>query len=187
MMTSTPSFLKFTYEDYLCFPDDGKQHELIDGEHYVTPAPLTKHQRIISNLHRLIGPFIHDQNLGIVFSAPTDVMLTELDVVQPDFLFISANRMDIVTEANIQAAPDLVVEILSEGNRKIDEVIKRKLYERHQVKEYWLIDPVLETVKRFQLQTNVFITPDLLSLEAHDILTSELFPDFSLPLSDLFV
>jgi len=187
MIIPTPSFLKFTYEDYLCFPDDGRRHELIDGEHYVTPAPLTKHQRILANLHRVIGPFVHEQHLGIVLSAPTDVVLSELDVVQPDFLFISAGRLDIVTEANIQEAPDLVVEVLSEGNRKTDEIIKRKLYEHHQVKEYWLIDPVLETVKRFRLQNNVFTTPALLSLEAHDILTSDLFPGFSLRLSDLFV
>lgn len=186
MMTSTPSSLKFTYEDYLCFPDDGKRHELIDGEHYVTPAPVTKHQRILANLHRLIGTFVHEQDLGVVFFAPTDVVLSELDVVQPDFLFISSSRLDIVTEANIQGVPDLMVEILSEGNRKTDEVIKRKLYERHQVKEYWLIDPVLETVKRFKLQKNTFTTPDLLSLEANNTLTSELIPDFPLRLSDLF-
>ena len=82
--------VKFTYEDYLAFPEDGKRHELIEGEHYITPAPLTKHQRIISNLHRVITPFVHERQLGSVFSAPTDVVFSAFDVVQPDFLFISS-------------------------------------------------------------------------------------------------
>ena len=140
-MATSHLALKFTYEDYLSFPEDGKRHELIDGEHFVTPAPLTKHQRILSNLHLLITAYVKQNALGSAFFAPTDVILSDTDVVQPDFLFISATRSAIITEANIQGPPDLAVEILSEGTRKTDEVIKRKLYERYGVEEYWVFYP----------------------------------------------
>ena len=75
--------IKFTYEDYLLFPDDGKRHELIDGDHFVTPSPTFQHQRVSLNLHRLIGGFVHDRGLGDMVAAPFDVVLSDLDVVQP--------------------------------------------------------------------------------------------------------
>lgn len=87
-MTTTPTTIKLTYEDYVCFPDDGKRHELIDGEHYVTPAPLTKHQRISMNLAAALHHHCQQAKAGQVFSAPTDVIFTETDVVQPDLLYI---------------------------------------------------------------------------------------------------
>ena len=148
-MISLPASLKFTYEEYLTFPEDGKRHELIAGDHYVTPAPLTKHQRIVAALHRIIGPFVHECALGTVLCAPVDVLLSQVDVVQPDFLFISTARSSIITERHIQGAPDLVVEILSDSTRNNDEGIKHTLYERAQVQEYWIIDPRSETVKVF--------------------------------------
>lgn len=121
--------VKFTYEDYLLFPDDGKRHELIDGEHYVTPSPSTKHQRISGNLLYFLKDHLRRTKAGRMFDAPMDVVLSDFDVVQPDLLFVSSARASIITEKNIQGAPDLVVEILSDGTRKTDEIIKRKLYE----------------------------------------------------------
>ncbi len=118
-MTTLPASLKFTYEEYCAFPEDRKRHELIDGDHYVTPAPLTKHQRIVANLHRLVGHVIHEKELGLVLSAPIDVLLSNVDVVQPDFLFVSKARLSIITKANIQGAPDLVVEIFQRVHVKM--------------------------------------------------------------------
>src|SRR5574342_874905 len=116
------------YEDYLLFPDDGKRHEIIDGDHYVTPAPRTKHQRISANLTVALVSFVKRRRAGLVLAAPSDVILSEDNVVQPDLLFVSAAGAGIVTEDNIRGAPDLVVEIISETTRKRDEVTKRKLY-----------------------------------------------------------
>lgn len=185
-MAQPVSSTKFTYEDYLLFPDDGRRHELIDGEHYVTPSPVTKHQRISRNLLGALYVFTHQQNCGHLFAAPMDVVLSDLDVVQPDLLFISNARASIITEKNIQGAPDLVVEIVSESSRKTDEMIKRKLYERYRVPEYWIVDPELESVKIYRLSDNGFSRIAELSVEANDTLTSPLFPDWQLPLSQMF-
>jgi Uma2 family endonuclease len=186
-MTTLPASLKFTYDEYCAFPEDGKRHELIDGDHYVTPAPLTKHQRIVANLHRLIGPVVHEHSLGTVLFAPVDVLLSHVDVVQPDFLFVSKARTVIITESNIQGAPDLVVEILSESTRKNDEGIKRLLYERAQVQEYWIIDPVAETIKIYRLHDGHYATPDeVTSTSPTTALTTPILPGLSISLSEIF-
>lgn len=177
---------KFTYEDYLLFPDDGKRHELIDGDHFVTPAPMTKHQRISQNLSGLLYAYVTEARAGQIFCAPTDVVLSEFDIVQPDLLFISADRLSIITDNNIQGPPDLVVEILSESSRKTDEIIKRKLYQRHHILEYWIIDPELETVKIYRLSDQGYGRSVEFSLENNETLTSSLFSDWTLSLHTLF-
>ena len=186
-MIALPASLKFTYEEYLTFPEDGKRHELIDGDHYVTPAPLTKHQRILATLHRIIGPFVHEHSLGTVLFAPVDVLLSQVDVVQPDFLFISTARSSIITERNIQGAPDLVVEILSASTRNNDEGIKHTLYERAQVQEYWIIDPHSDTVKIFQLREGCYDSArELTTQQAKAAIMTPLLPGLSLPLHEIF-
>ena len=177
---------QLTYEDYLHFPDDGKRHEIIDGDHYVTPAPKIKHQTIASNLTAALGSFVKERRLGLVLAAPTDVILSDNNVVQPDLLFVSTARASIVTEDNIRGAPDLVVEIISEFTRKKDEVTKRKLYERFGVQEYWVVDPELETVKIFRRKQQGYGRAVELSKEANDVLTTELLTGLDLALTEVF-
>jgi Uma2 family endonuclease len=177
---------QLTYEDYLVFPDDGKRHEIIEGDHSVTPAPKTKHQKVSFNLTVAIGSFVKQRDLGIVLAAPSDVILSDENVVQPDLLFVSTARAAIVTEDNIRGAPDLVVEIISETTRKKDEVTKRKLYERFGVQEYWVVDPELEIVKIFRRTRQGYGHALELSKEAGDILTTELLTGFKLALSEIF-
>ena len=88
--------VKLTYEDYVLFPEDGKRHELIDGEHYVTPAPIRKHQAVVGNLHGLIWSYRQQRPIGRVFTAPFDVIFSEFDVVEPDLLYISASSAESV-------------------------------------------------------------------------------------------
>ena len=178
--------IKFTYEDYLLFPDDGKRHELIDGEHYVTPSPKTKHQRVTVKLTFLLEQHIRGTRAGHLFVAPMDVLLSETDIVEPDLLFVSAARSSIITEPNIQGAPDLVVEILSERTRKTDEITKRKLYERFGVTEYWVVDPVLESVKVYRLSDRRYVRAAELSTEAGDTLSTPLLPELRIPLAEIF-
>jgi Uma2 family endonuclease len=177
---------QLTYEDYLQFPDDGKRHEIIGGDHYMTPAPKAKHQTAALNLSLAIGGFVKNHGLGLVFIAPFDVILSDENVVQPDILFVSAARAAIVTEDNIQGAPDIVVEILSESTRKKDEVTKRKLYERFGVQEYWVVDPELELMKIFKLVQQRYGRAVELSKENSDILTTDILPGFRLPVSEIF-
>ena len=141
----TPS-VKFTYEDLLNFQDDGKRHEIIDGEHFVTPSPNTKHQRIVGRLNLALGNYLEHHPIGEVFVAPFDVVFSDLDVVEPDLLYISRERAQVLTDQHVRGAPDLVVEILSPGTRKTDEVTKRKLYDRSGVQEYWVVDPELDVI-----------------------------------------
>lgn len=185
MAPQTPS-VKFTYEDYLLFPDDGKRHELINGEHYMTPAPIPKHQRACIKLSTAFENFLKGQKIGEVLIAPTDVVLSDLDVVQPDLLFISRARASIITEKNIQGAPDLVIEILSESTRKTDETIKRKLYERFGVQEYWIVDPELETVKVYRPAEQGYVRAAELSKESRDTLITPLLPGLQIPLAEIF-
>ena len=175
-----------TYEDYVQFPDDGKRHEIIEGDHYMTPAPRMKHQRISVNLATAMASVAKQNKLGLVFTAPCDVILSDENVVQPDLLFVSTARAAILTEDNAQGAPDLIVEILSESSRKKDEVTKRKLYERFGVQEYWIVDPELETVKIFKLVQQKYVRAVELSKESNDILTTELLPGFSCAVSEIF-
>ncbi len=178
--------VKFTFEDYLLFPDDGKRHELIDGEHYVTPAPNTKHQRSSGRLATALHVFVTQHRLGEVFAAPYDVVLSDVDVVQPDLLFVSAKRASIIGEARIQGAPDLVVEILSESTRKTDELIKRKRYEHFGVQEYWIVDPELETIKVYRMTDKGYVRTAEWTKEANDARTTPLLPDLRIPLTDIF-
>ncbi len=186
-MKRTGSGVKLTYDDFLLFPDDGKRHELIDGEHYVTPSPIQKHQRIAWNLNGLLYGYLQSNRVGRAFMAPFDVVLSEFDVVEPDLLFISGERRaKILTEKNVQGAPDLVVEIGSPATRKRDETIKRRLYDRFGVSEYWVVDPELDTINVYRRSGERFERAAELTLENGDSLVSPLFPGLSLPLSKIF-
>lgn len=183
---STESTTRLTYEDYLLLPDDGRRHEIIDGEHYVTPSPITKHQALSRNLEYALYDFLQKHPLGEMFHAPYDVIFSDTDVVQPDIVYVSRERVEIITEKHIQGAPDLVIEILSESTRKTDEVVKRKLYERFGVAEYWVIDPVLDTIKIYRRPQSSFERVAELSLETRDELTTPLLTGFSAPLQRIF-
>lgn len=178
--------VKFTYEDYLLFPDDGRRHELIDGDHYMTPAPSTAHQRLVVRFSTAFENFLKSRTIGQIFVAPTDVVLSNLDVVQPDLVFVSSDKASIITMQNIQGTPDLLIEILSESTRKTDETIKRKLYERSGVQEYWIVDPELETVKVYRMTQQGYSRVAELSHEATDTLSTPLLPELNIPLRDLF-
>jgi Uma2 family endonuclease len=143
-----PLHFPLTYEDYLGFPDDGKRHEILEGEHVMTPAPAPRHQSVVAHLTHLLLAFLEEHPVGRAWPAPTDVILSTTDVAQPDLCYVQAARLGIVTDRAIEGAPDLVVEVLSPGTRQRDEVSKRHVYAKSGVAEYWLIDPEAQTVRR---------------------------------------
>ena len=184
---ANPAAVKLTYDDFVLFPDDGKRHELIDGEHYVTPSPNTKHQRVAGSLHLLIGSWLEDHRIGQIFFAPYDVVFSEFDVVEPDLLYLSNERAaQVITPLHAKGVPELVIEIASKGTRKRDETIKRRLYERSGVSEYWVVDPVIDVIRLYRLETDRFGRPLELSREAGDVLTTLLLPGLELPLTRIF-
>ena len=144
-MATTEHAVKLTYEDYCRAPDD-KRYELLNGELMMVPAPNTKHQEILGRLYVELDRFVQEHELGKVYLAPLDVVLSNTDVVQPDVLFISRAREHRITDKNVQGAPDLAIEILSPSTADRDLGDKHELYGRHGVLEYWIIDPVAETV-----------------------------------------
>lgn len=123
---------------------------------------------------------------GEILPGPLDVVLSDYDVVQPDLVFISSARSSIVTETHIHGAPDLVIEICTEQTRKTDEIIKRKLYERHGVKEYWIVDPELETVTVYRTTKKGYARTAELSREGNDAVTTSLLPELQLALAAIF-
>ncbi|MFO0794685.1 MAG: Uma2 family endonuclease [Candidatus Brocadiaceae bacterium] len=131
---------KYTYEDYLKTPDD-KRYELINGELLMTPSPVPGHQLISLELALRLKEFIVKNNLGTLLCAPCDVYFDNENVVQPDILFVSKNRLDIIGKKNIQGVPDLVIEILSEYSVYRDMVQKKRLYAKFGVKEFWIVIP----------------------------------------------
>jgi Uma2 family endonuclease len=177
---------KLTYDDYVLFPDDGKRHELIDGEHYVTPSPNLRHQRVLLNLTLLLGAFVRERGVGHVFFAPLDTLLSPHDVVEPDLLFVSNARAEILTAPNVKGAPDLLVEVLSPSNRRHDEVLKLGLYERAGATEYWLVDPEAETVKVFRRSGERFARAELYSRRDGDVVTTPLLPGLDVALEAVF-
>ncbi|MBI5440261.1 MAG: Uma2 family endonuclease [Deltaproteobacteria bacterium] len=139
---------RFSYEDYVTWPDD-ERWEIIDGEPYaMTPAPTTRHQSIVAQLTAFLAPALRGHPCR-VFPSPIDVVLSPHDVVQPDVIVVCDRTK--ITPANIQGAPDLVVEILSPSTSLKDRRTKFALYERHGVREYLLVDPEGATVEAFSL------------------------------------
>jgi Uma2 family endonuclease len=179
--------VKLTYDDFVLFPDDGKRHELIDGEHYVTPSPNMRHQRISGDLHGFLWTYLEAHRVGQLFSAPFDVVFSHFDVVEPDLLYMSnETAARVLTPQNVRGTPDLVVEIGSPGTRKRDETIKRRLYERSGVSEYWVVDPDVDVVRVFRNDAGQFGQAVELSLDSGDVLTTPLLPGFELALTRLF-
>ena len=178
--------VRLTYDDLAVFENDGLRHELIDGEHFVTPSPNTRHQRLVGRLYAAFVFYLRDRpEAGEAFLAPFDVVFTPFDVVEPDLLFIAASQSDIVTEKHVRGAPAIVIEVLSPGTKRVDETLKRALFERSGVGEYWLVDPELDRVKVFRRAADGSLS-QASELAAGDSLTTPLLPGFDVPLADLF-
>ena len=181
MVTATRT--RLTYQDYANTPDD-ERYELIDGELIVVPSPNMPHQSNQSRLGWRMAEFVERHDLGTVFFSDTDVVLSDTNVVKPDLLFISKEREDIITFANIQGAPDLVVEILSPSTSRRDWNEKRELYAEHGVKEYLVMDPSNKIVWRLTLKDG------LLEIEQTyyegDTVTSSVLEGFIVAVNDIF-
>jgi Uma2 family endonuclease len=179
--------VKLTYDDFLLFPDDGQRHELIDGEHYVTPSPNIRHQRISKRLLLLIGVWLQKHPLGEVFYAPLDVRFSLFDVVEPDLLYVSNERAaTLLAGQHVTGSPDLIIEIGSPNTRQRDETIKRRLYERSHVLEYWVVDPDIDVIRVYRRDGDRFARPLELSREAGDVLTTPLLSGLEIPLAHVF-
>jgi Uma2 family endonuclease len=155
MTTVVEKRKKYTYKDYVNTPDD-KRYELIEGELLMTPSPTTKHQRVLREIEFILKKFVSENNLGEIFFAPYDVYLDGENVIQPDIMFISKERLNIIGEKNIQGAPCLTIEIISESSAYRDMVQKKKLYAKFGVKEYWIVIPEEELIEIYSLENGIY-------------------------------
>lgn len=183
MAQTTIEKKRYTYEDYLKTSDDTR-YELIEGVLLMTPSPTPKHQSVSRELEFELLRFVRANNLGEIFDAPCDVYFDNSNVVQPDILFISKDRLNIIGEKNIQGAPDLVVEIISENTAHRDLVQKKNLYAKFGVKEFWIVYPTEELIEVYTLKDNNFILCN--TYYKGDILKSPYFKGLNIELKKIF-
>ena len=174
---------KLTYEDYAKTPE-WERWELIDGVLIMAAAPNLMHQDVEMNMALSVGAWVRQRELGKVYTSPVDVVFTDNDTLQPDLVFVSNERAHILTAANIQGAPDLVVEILSPSTTSRDWRDKMDIYERHGVTEYWVVDPVGYMLWQFRLRDGKYELNA--TFEEEDTLTTPTLEGFSLPMSEVF-
>ncbi|TVQ28103.1 MAG: Uma2 family endonuclease [Spirochaetaceae bacterium] len=162
MSVTVAGTTKLTYDEYLHFPDDGRRHEIIDGEHYVSPAPSTDHQNVSRHIQYALYRQLEERGRAQVFNAPVDVELSPTDVVQPDLAVVLTEHSDRILRSRLRGAPDLVVEIASPSTAERDRTLKLALYARHRVPEYWIVDSEKRCVAQYRLQSDGgYDEPDL--------------------------
>jgi len=185
---ASETLTNFTYNDLLEMPDDGRHYEIIDGELVVNASPIPRHQIIAGRLENAIFNYLDEHPIGIMIHAPMDVVFTQRWVLQPDILYIRNERREVITRTNINGAPDLAIEVLSDSTRKKDEITKRKAYEQFGVGEYWIVDPVLESIKVYRRgSAGIYARAFEASNESEGAtITSPLFPGLTITLARVF-
>jgi Uma2 family endonuclease len=175
--------IKFTYQDYLCLPED-KRYEIIEGELVMVPSPTWSHQTISMKIFQALANYVAARNMGEVRYAPVDVILSEEDILQPDILYIAKSRRGIIKERGVYGAPDLVAEILSTASGERDRGIKRKIYAKYGVREYWIVDPEAKVIEVTSLGEKGLETVQV--YPQGSTLVSPLLKGFSLPVENIF-
>ena len=171
-----------TYDEYAAMPDDGNRYEVIEGELCVVPAPNRKHQRVLLNLAVLLSNFVERNKLGQIYVSPFDVVLSNINVVQPDILYVSNGRLNILTDAGATGAPDLAVEVLSPSTRRRDRVVKLRLYENFGVDEYWMVDMERASIHVHRREGDKLVPAG----EARETLETPLLPGLRIEVPRLF-
>lgn len=174
----------WTYDDYMRMEDDGRRYEILDGELIEMPGPRFRHQDIVAEIGTLLRVYVNRNKLGKVVMAPLDVVLSPVNIVQPDILFINNANLGIITELNVQGPPDLCIEVLSPGTSVRDLGRKRQLYARFGVREYWLVDPEAQRITVLSLDRGMY-TP-LVEAEGEAAIQSAVLPGFVVTAAALF-
>ncbi len=174
----------YTYADYLKLPDDGIRYEIINGELFMSPAPTVGHQRTLREFLYALTSFLKKKPLGEVLPAPTDVILSDVNILQPDIVLVLREKYDIFTRENIQGAPDLVIEVLSRGTEKRDREKKLAQYSRFEVQEYWMVNHEQQWVEVWRREGGELVFHK--RLEQNQIVTTPLLPGLKIRLAKIF-
>jgi len=175
---------KYTYQDYLEMPDDGKRYEIICGDLIMAPAPNTIHQKVALKIEYELLKFNDKENKGELFHAPYDVVMSDMNVVQPDILFVKTENLGIITDKNIDGSPDLIIEILSPSSSYYDQVQKKEMYARFGIQEYWIVDPIKQSIEIYLNKEYEFELKQRLLKEGEA--KSEVLNGFRIELKEIF-
>jgi len=174
------------YEDYARLPDNGFRYEVIRGELYMSPAPRPRHQIAVTNLCAAIKDFTNVHHLGTVIVSPVDVILPNVaDPIQPDLIFIVTERLEIISDTRIEAAPDFVVEVLSPRREARDRQLKFDVYAEAGIREYWIVDPTpaARAIEVYVLRGEAYAL--LGRFGPDDTVRSEVLPGFGVRTGDV--
>ena len=179
----------FRYSDYLKLPDDDNLYEILKGELVVRTSPNRVHQRCSIRLSVILSLHVTQHELGEVYTAPFDVILDPENsdpeiLVKPDLLFVSKDRLQIITSENVQGSPDLIVEILSPSTANTDRDQKFKIYQEAKVSHYWIIDSAAQTLEEYILQSDGYCR--CTSNVSNDKFHPSLFPELVIRLEELW-
>lgn len=176
-----------TVTDLDVFPDDdGNRYELIGGELFVSAAPGITHQRVLLNLEIGLGLYLRANPIGILVPG-AGAIFSDFDAVIPDLVFVRHERWDqVVTGEKFTGAVDLVIEVMSPGaaNRQRDLAVKRGLYAKYGVQEYWIIDTENLSVLIYRLHGTTL--EEIATITGDDELSSTLLPGFGLKVGTIF-
>ncbi len=183
-VSTTCPTLPMTYREYALLPQDRNRYEVIEGELYTTPSPTRDHQVFVTGLASILLQHLVGHGLGMVLVAPLDVVLTETNVLQPDILFLRTGRVPPKGAKNVAVAPDLVVEVPSPSSIEEDREVKMRVYARHGVPHYWIVDPDARTLEMYALSGGAYGLAAQFSSDG--AATSALFPGLNIPLAGLW-
>ncbi|MBJ7901256.1 MAG: Uma2 family endonuclease [Cyanobacteria bacterium RI_101] len=188
MVASAETKIRWTIPDLAFFPNNDDRHEIIDGDLYATRAPHWRHQQVLTRLCRALPAQDVNLRVGEVLAAPGLILAGEENAI-PDLVWISQEKLTLCVDSagHLTAAPELVVEVLSQSPQDIarDRQVKLKLYSRVGVREYWIIDWQQQTVEIYRRSQGRLEL--LRTFLAEDDLTSPLLPELSLKVGALFI
>ena len=176
--------IKLGWEDFLELPEDGNRYEILDGELVMTPPPAIRHQVVSSNLNACLREHVIANGLGIVLYAPVAVRLDQTTIAEPDLVFVATDRMSIISKLSIDAAPNLVVEIVSPSTERRDRTVKAQLYAKLGVDHYWIVDPETCRLEAFERERDAY--REAAVVEGETVFEPALFPGLRIELAKLW-
>src|SRR5437667_899232 len=179
-----PARVRFKAEDIFDAPDDQYRYEVIDGKLYLTPAPDWGHQYGIMNLSGILWGWIRPRRLGFIVSAPLGVVLDDENGVQPDIVYVTRERANIISRRGLDGAPDLVVEALSPSTQARDRGIKMRCYAASGIPHYWLLDVQGEALEAYRLGPDGYLLVG--TFARGSTFCPELFPGLEITLDEIW-
>ena len=150
---------RISFADLERAPEDGRRYELYDGEVFVVPAPLPRHQVVQHLIADMLRDYAANRG-GFAVPSPIDIVFSDYDVLQPDVVFFSADRRHLVDlDRVIRHPPDLCVEVISPSTQETDRGRKMQMFARYGVPEYWIVDPRARRIEVYRLERRFLHPP----------------------------